>query len=387
MSNQVLYGEADASSQNGEPVECYLIRDTSPDGYEFLLTSAPAPVVLERDGSGLFFSPSGIRRSSIRYTTKKGHGTLSLTLEGNESGQGLREFIIENDNRVELEIEVYRAHRQRERTAEQIEAENLVLDNISSVDIDGDTDVTSEDREFDVTDVLSTHPFTEQGQYRKVWTGFLAGFSFLGQELELKLSGLGDQSKRQVPSRKFGWACGHVWGNDLCSLDKEDYFSERRVGFFHDPGDGTFILGPRVSGTVTDTGSVNFLTKTAEFADYFSGGWVQIGDDSSSSRTIVAQGLTAQGYHFVRINGKLPVGFNPGTGSGSSTTEGYEIYQSSDGDTLRFYAGCDHAPTTCRSKFNNFPQFGGFPNVPDFNPFADRITTEQAFQRPKIAFR
>lgn len=34
------------------------------------------------------------------------------------------------------------------------------------------------------------------------------------------------------------------------------------------------------------------------------------------------------------------------------------------GDAFTVYQGCDHTPGTCRSKFNNLPNFRGFPYVP-----------------------
>lgn len=33
------------------------------------------------------------------------------------------------------------------------------------------------------------------------------------------------------------------------------------------------------------------------------------------------------------------------------------------------FAGCDHIPVTCRTKFDNLDNYGGFPNVPRTNPF------------------
>lgn len=39
------------------------------------------------------------------------------------------------------------------------------------------------------------------------------------------------------------------------------------------------------------------------------------------------------------------------------------------GDAVTLYAGCDRTVETCRDKFNNVPQFGGFPLHPERNPF------------------
>lgn len=38
-------------------------------------------------------------------------------------------------------------------------------------------------------------------------------------------------------------------------------------------------------------------------------------------------------------------------------------------DTVTLRQGCDHTFTTCKNKFNNGDRFGGFPLVPDSNPY------------------
>ena len=39
------------------------------------------------------------------------------------------------------------------------------------------------------------------------------------------------------------------------------------------------------------------------------------------------------------------------------------------GDAVQVSAGCDHNSTTCQNKFNNKVNFGGFPFIPNYNPF------------------
>lgn len=39
------------------------------------------------------------------------------------------------------------------------------------------------------------------------------------------------------------------------------------------------------------------------------------------------------------------------------------------GAVLQFYPGCDHLRETCRDKFGNLDNFGGFPFIPERNPF------------------
>jgi uncharacterized phage protein (TIGR02218 family) len=51
--------------------------------------------------------------------------------------------------------------------------------------------------------------------------------------------------------------------------------------------------------------------------------------------------------------------------AGTSLTLGYPLQSlPATGDTFTVYQGCDHTPGTCSSKFNNLPNFRGFPYVP-----------------------
>ena len=39
------------------------------------------------------------------------------------------------------------------------------------------------------------------------------------------------------------------------------------------------------------------------------------------------------------------------------------------GETVRIFAGCDHTIATCKTKFDNVLNYGGFAFVPILNPF------------------
>jgi uncharacterized phage protein (TIGR02218 family) len=39
------------------------------------------------------------------------------------------------------------------------------------------------------------------------------------------------------------------------------------------------------------------------------------------------------------------------------------------GVAVNLYPGCDRSTTTCKTKFNNFENYGGFPHIPTRNPF------------------
>jgi hypothetical protein len=52
-----------------------------------------------------------------------------------------------------------------------------------------------------------------------------------------------------------------------------------------------------------------------------------------------------------------------------------EDVNDSSGDALvALYPGCDHTRETCKDKFDNLANYGGFPWIPSKNPFANSVS-------------
>lgn len=53
-----------------------------------------------------------------------------------------------------------------------------------------------------------------------------------------------------------------------------------------------------------------------------------------------------------------------------------EVLESADsnGIFVTLYPGCNHSPSDCKSVFNNFENYGGFPYLPSKNPFGNNVT-------------
>jgi hypothetical protein len=60
--------------------------------------------------------------------------------------------------------------------------------------------------------------------------------------------------------------------------------------------------------------------------------------------------------------------------SGSSITIGYQFVDLQPGDEVWLYRGCDHSLETCKTKFNNVINHGGFKYIPPDSPFEGSIT-------------
>ncbi len=59
--------------------------------------------------------------------------------------------------------------------------------------------------------------------------------------------------------------------------------------------------------------------------------------------------------------------------SGTSVTVSYPFSSISIGDSINIVRGCDHSFTTCKTVYNNGDNYGGFPIVPDRNPFMSKL--------------
>jgi len=59
--------------------------------------------------------------------------------------------------------------------------------------------------------------------------------------------------------------------------------------------------------------------------------------------------------------------------AGSKVTLSAAFVGLQPGEALTAFAGCDGLESTCSGKFNNLPNFAGFPDVPRRNPFTDNL--------------
>ena len=56
--------------------------------------------------------------------------------------------------------------------------------------------------------------------------------------------------------------------------------------------------------------------------------------------------------------------------SGDTVTMARPLASLAGGQTVAIYPGCDHLKETCKNKFNNLDNFGGFPWIPAKNPYS-----------------
>ncbi|MCE5420249.1 MAG: phage BR0599 family protein [Acidithiobacillus sp.] len=154
------------------------------------------------------------------------------------------------------------------------------------------------------------------------WKGRVGGISFSGAELLLKCEPVASSLKRHGLRAHYQLLCRHALYSDGCGARKEAY---------------------RVDGSVAAVQGVYVQVAAAAGRPdgYFVCGMLQTNE---GSRMIVHH----QGIHLTLV---APM---PSLAAGK---------------VLRLYAGCDHALATCKDRFANLANYGGFPFIPTKNPF------------------
>lgn len=154
-----------------------------------------------------------------------------------------------------------------------------------------------------------------------LFDGYVTSISFNGRIAKVDMNPFNEQFSREVPRAKFQGLCNHVLYDSFCGVDKN---------LFNQTGLVNGVLG-------------NTITVSGFIGTSFTGGYV-VSAAGNDYRMIIQQ-------------------------SNDVLTLLLPFSSAVLGTTVTAYQGCDHSVTTCRDKFSNVTNYGGFPLVPGVNPF------------------
>lgn len=174
-------------------------------------------------------------------------------------------------------------------------------------------------REITSINLLRGHTF--DGDFISYWSGRVTATEAGGANVVLTCESLANAMRRHGIRARYQRGCRHALYDRGCFVDSSLFST---------------------AGTVTNVnGRVITVTEAASQIDsYFSGGFVTY-----------ANGETE--YITEHVGNLITVKQPP---EPSITT-------------ITLYAGCDRSRSICETKFNNLPNFGGFPWIPTKNPF------------------
>lgn len=162
-----------------------------------------------------------------------------------------------------------------------------------------------------------------------VWKGTIQTVTFSEQNEKAKIFCRPDLgSSRPVPRRTFTVQCPYHLYSTECTV-----------------AEGSFRHTDTVSAVSTDGKTLTVANLSGNGADWAVSGIVVFGTDK---RMIISQ-------------------------SGDNIVLHAPFRSSPSGQSVDVQAGCDHSAATCKSKFNNLPNFGGFPFVPERDIHRDGI--------------
>lgn len=167
--------------------------------------------------------------------------------------------------------------------------------------------------------------------------GTISDFAFAGQVITVSLVPAPYDVDKGIPRYFFNRQCNHPLFSAACGLLKADY---DRIT--------TIAAVDRPNRTLTLTG--------------------QDGADADGS-------YLRYGFLEHALTG-FKVGIEAASLNGSDTdvTLAYWVTDFAVGQTVTVYPGCDHTSATCKAKFSNQANFGGFPFVPAKNPVLHSAT-------------
>jgi uncharacterized phage protein (TIGR02218 family) len=159
--------------------------------------------------------------------------------------------------------------------------------------------------------------------------GIVSSVSVSGISAEFRLIGNGVAQLSQATALRYTAQCRHALYGPACRVDKNNH---------------------KTTGNLTDVESNGLVLVSSDWDDFtqeqWIGGAIDIGGEL---RTIISQPASDK----IRID-RVFIGL--------LGTEAFEIFE-----------GCNKTNATCREKFNNLINFGGIPNLPRRNPFAQDV--------------
>ncbi len=167
--------------------------------------------------------------------------------------------------------------------------------------------------------------------YELIWTGIPLSFTAEGDMIKLKVPSILSHLLSGVcPKTKYQAPCNHVLYDERCKVKREDNSATVTITAI-----GPDLMFLEVDGQPFDSGDC----KAGEML------W----EDGGQRRMIINNNASQ--------NFKI-----------ASPFSGLQV-----GDTVEVTRGCKHSFSVCIEKFDNAINFGGFPLIPNSNPFKSRL--------------
>lgn len=172
--------------------------------------------------------------------------------------------------------------------------------------------------------VMRGHAGDPDEEFIVYWKGRVVGAKAGSNQVDVECESVFTSIKRPGLRARFEYGCRHALYLRGCNVNREIYKTSGAV--------------LSISGGL----SVAVAGAALKPTGYFTGGMLV--SQSGASRFIVDH-------------------------VGDVVTMSRPLVELSGAMDVDLYPGCDHLKETCKNKFSNLPNFGGFPYIPSRNPF------------------
>lgn len=172
-----------------------------------------------------------------------------------------------------------------------------------------------------------------------LWKGRLASIKPEGNKITLTFESIFTSLRRPGLRARYQRNCRHAVYNRGCNLDPEDFALQ-----------GWVILA---QGNL-----VQVVEASSQPDGWYLGGMLRAPDG-------ILRMITGHTGQMLTLSRPLESLLQNMVNSGYGYNYGYNY----GGVAVKLYPGCDRLKSTCITKFNNLPNFGGFPYIPTKNPF------------------
>jgi uncharacterized phage protein (TIGR02218 family) len=168
----------------------------------------------------------------------------------------------------------------------------------------------------------------DDSEVASIWIGRVINVEFKELKAEVLCETVYTSLKRPTLRRLYQYSCPHVLysiGKGHCNVVRADYKAVATL---------TAVSGTTLTST----------TFGAQADGYYAGGYVEYTQGGAVNRRFIA----AHTGNDIELN--------------------QQLFGAVSGISVDVYPGCSHDLDTCRVKFNNLLNYGGFPWIPEKNP-------------------
>lgn len=239
------------------------------------------------------------------------------------------------------------------------------------------------------------------GQFYNLWRGRMVNTAVDGNAFNMMFDNNMTKQLRAGAYKRYQRTCPYALYGKQCKVDKNNFMTDWEVRSSQGSVIKLFGLSSSIPANyfsggmaeIKENGIMRYITKNTPVSLSSQVGTKRTEVDATEYGSVVIvftriyyKMPDSEEYLFSEDRNDIPVGDFTGTIGVTETVENLQIYevdvtlfnvfsrgQIEVGTKLSLYAGCDKLNTTCNQKFSNILNFGGFPFIPNDNPFTGTI--------------